>query len=310
MATTSDGSTLPAPQPRDPAAPPDGGLPATVKGLSLVSLFNDFASEMVYPLLPAFITSLGGGPALLGALDGASDLTSATLKWLSGRWADRAGWRKPLVLIGYGTALFIRPFIALAGSAANGARIPGHRPGREGSPHSGARCDDCGGHSAAVARPRVRLSPRRRSLRRGPRFRGRMVPADPRRIRPRRHRLDLAARRRGHPHPVACAAACAVHARRRGVRRAIGGCNRKRVLGAGPAALRPHPLPGARGAAPASAPGTRCAGRDDTAGLGGVACGPQRVSLSRRLAERRPRHPGNGGGRRAALRRRVVRDER
>jgi len=72
---------------------------------------------MVYPLLPAFITSLGGGAALLGALDGASDLTSAALKWLSGRWADRAGWRKPLILVGYGTALFIRPFIALAGSA-------------------------------------------------------------------------------------------------------------------------------------------------------------------------------------------------
>lgn len=101
-----------APLPSGPAA-----LPATVKGLSLVSLFNDFASEMVYPLLPAFITSLGGGPALLGALDGASDLTSAALKWLSGRWADRAGWRKPLILVGYGTALFIRPFIALAGSA-------------------------------------------------------------------------------------------------------------------------------------------------------------------------------------------------
>ena len=37
---------------------------------------------MVYPLLPAFITSLGGGAALLGALDGASDLTSAALKWI------------------------------------------------------------------------------------------------------------------------------------------------------------------------------------------------------------------------------------
>jgi MFS family permease len=93
-------------------------LPPTVKGLSIVSLFNDFASEMVYPLLPAFITSLGGGAAILGALDGASDLTSALLKWVSGRWADRPHWRKPLVLIGYGTALCIRPFIALAGSAA------------------------------------------------------------------------------------------------------------------------------------------------------------------------------------------------
>ncbi len=94
-----------------------GRLPPTVKGLSLVSLFNDFASEMVYPLLPAFITSLGGGPALVAALDGASDLTSAALKWVSGRWADRPGWRKPLILVGYGTALVIRPFIAFAGVA-------------------------------------------------------------------------------------------------------------------------------------------------------------------------------------------------
>lgn len=105
-------------QPTAPLPPGPAALPATVKGLSLVSLFNDFASEMVYPLLPAFITSLGGGPALLGALDGASDLTSALLKWLSGRWADRPRWRKPLILVGYGTALFIRPFIALAGAAS------------------------------------------------------------------------------------------------------------------------------------------------------------------------------------------------
>ena len=55
-------------------------VPPAVKGLSLVSLFNDFASEMVYPLLPAFVTGpLGGGAALLGLLDGAADLTSAVL---------------------------------------------------------------------------------------------------------------------------------------------------------------------------------------------------------------------------------------
>lgn len=72
---------------------------------------------MVYPLLPAFITALGGGPAVVGALDGLSDLTSAGLKWLSGRWADRPGWRKPLILVGYGTALFIRPFISFASAA-------------------------------------------------------------------------------------------------------------------------------------------------------------------------------------------------
>lgn len=94
---------------------PDETLPAPVKGLALVSLLNDFASEMVYPLLPAFVTTtLGGGPVALGALDGAADLTASTLRWWSGRWADRRGTRGPLILIGYGLAVALRPVMAVA----------------------------------------------------------------------------------------------------------------------------------------------------------------------------------------------------
>ena len=93
-------------------------VPPAVKGLSLVSLFNDFASEMIYPLLPAFVTgTLGGGAALLGLLDGAADLTSAVLKVVSGRLADRPRWRAPLILVGYATAVLVRPLIAVAGAA-------------------------------------------------------------------------------------------------------------------------------------------------------------------------------------------------
>ena len=93
-------------------------VPPAVKGLSLVSLFNDFASEMVYPLLPAFVTrTLGGGPLVLGLLDGASELTSSVVKWISGRLADRPGWRRPLILWGYATAVLVRPLISVAGSA-------------------------------------------------------------------------------------------------------------------------------------------------------------------------------------------------
>src|SRR5215207_7357210 len=93
-------------------------VPPAVKGLSLVSLFNDFASEMIYPLLPAFVTgTLGGGAALLGLLDGAADLTSAALKLVSGRLADRPRWRGPLILVGYATAVLVRPLIAVAGAA-------------------------------------------------------------------------------------------------------------------------------------------------------------------------------------------------
>jgi len=95
------------------------GVPRTVKGLSLVSLFNDFASEMVYPLLPAFVTrTLGGGAIALGALDGAADLTAALLKWVSGWLADRPGWRRPLILLGYLTAVLVRPLISVAGAAS------------------------------------------------------------------------------------------------------------------------------------------------------------------------------------------------
>ncbi len=94
------------------------GVPPTVKGLSLVSLFNDFASEMVYPLLPAFVTrTLGGGPLILGVLDGAAELTSSLVKWVSGRLADRPGWRRPLILWGYAIAVLVRPLIAGAGAA-------------------------------------------------------------------------------------------------------------------------------------------------------------------------------------------------
>ncbi len=103
------------------AGMPEGvdSVPATVKGLSLVSLFNDFASEMVYPLLPAFITrTLGGGALALGALDGAAELASSVVKWISGRLADRPGWQRPLILSGYGIAVLVRPLIAGAGSAA------------------------------------------------------------------------------------------------------------------------------------------------------------------------------------------------
>jgi MFS family permease len=73
---------------------------------------------MVYPLLPAFVTgTLGGGAALLGLLDGAADLTSAVLKVVSGRLADRPRWRAPLILVGYATAVLVRPLIAVAGAA-------------------------------------------------------------------------------------------------------------------------------------------------------------------------------------------------
>src|SRR5438876_6708484 len=65
-------------------------LPRQVKLFGAVSLLNDFASEMIYPLLPALVTGvLGAGPQALGALDGAADFAAAFVKLGAGRLADR-----------------------------------------------------------------------------------------------------------------------------------------------------------------------------------------------------------------------------
>ncbi|MES2305679.1 MAG: MFS transporter [Gemmatimonadota bacterium] len=93
-------------------------LPPVVCGLSLVSGLNDAASEMVYPLLPAFMVGALGAPAAaLGALDGAADLTASLVRLVSGRLADKSTKRGPLVLGGYLLAGAIRPLISLAQSA-------------------------------------------------------------------------------------------------------------------------------------------------------------------------------------------------
>lgn len=92
-------------------------VPGGVRALAVVSFFNDVASEMVYPLLPAFVSRLGGGAIALGALDGAADLTAALVKWWSGRLSDRPGWRVPLIFGGYLVAVITRPVMSVAGSA-------------------------------------------------------------------------------------------------------------------------------------------------------------------------------------------------
>jgi Na+/melibiose symporter-like transporter len=76
-------------------------LHPTVRSLGLVSLLSDVSSEMIYPLLPAFLTgSLGAGPAFLGVVEGLAETVAAFVKLASGRLSDRLRRRKPLVLAG------------------------------------------------------------------------------------------------------------------------------------------------------------------------------------------------------------------
>ena len=100
-----------------PRAPSDR-LPRQVKLFGALSLLNDFASEMIYPLLPAFVTGvLGGGAEALGALDGAAEFAASFVKFGAGRLADRPARRGPLIVLGYAIAVVVRPLIGLTAAA-------------------------------------------------------------------------------------------------------------------------------------------------------------------------------------------------
>jgi MFS family permease len=95
-------------------------LHPTVRSLGLVSLLTDVSSEMIYPLLPAFLTgSLGAGPAFLGVVEGLAEAVAAFVKLASGRLSDRLRRRKPLVVAGYSLSSLVRPLVALAASPAH-----------------------------------------------------------------------------------------------------------------------------------------------------------------------------------------------
>ena len=102
-ATDSDGSRRP-------------WLTRNVKVLSAVSLAQDTASELMYPLIPILLTtSLGAPAAVVGLVEGVAEGVAAALKYLSGRWSDRFG-RKPAVTAGYGLAALGKVIIAAAAS--------------------------------------------------------------------------------------------------------------------------------------------------------------------------------------------------
>ena len=90
-------------------------LPRTVVMLSIVSLFNDAASEIIYPLLPLFLTeTLQASKTFVGLVEGLAESVSSLLKLPAGWYSDRLKKRKGIVLLGYSIASLIRPLLALA----------------------------------------------------------------------------------------------------------------------------------------------------------------------------------------------------
>ena len=110
-------------EPAAGAPPPAAAPPARLRlgrnilALGAVSFLTDLSSEMIYPLLPLFLTGvLGASATAIGAIEGAAESTSSLLKLASGWWSDRVRRRKPLVVGGYVVSSLVRPLVALAQS--------------------------------------------------------------------------------------------------------------------------------------------------------------------------------------------------
>ncbi len=90
--------------------------PRNVYVFGLTSFLNDTASEMAYWVLPAFLASLGAGPAQLGIIEGIAESVASFAKLFSGYVTDKAAHRKPIVVGGYFVANAVKPLLALVSS--------------------------------------------------------------------------------------------------------------------------------------------------------------------------------------------------
>ncbi|MGB9826002.1 MAG: MFS transporter, partial [Desulfofundulus sp.] len=80
--------------------------------LGLTSLLTDISSEMVYPLIPLYLTAqLGATPAIVGLIEGIAESLASLLKVFSGYWSDKMGSRKPLAIAGYSSSTLGKIFL-------------------------------------------------------------------------------------------------------------------------------------------------------------------------------------------------------
>lgn len=87
-----------------------------IYSFGITSFFNDTATEMAYWVLPAFLVSLGAGPAQLGVIEGIAESVASFAKLFSGYLTDRIRGRKPLVVAGYFVANAVKPLLAFVTS--------------------------------------------------------------------------------------------------------------------------------------------------------------------------------------------------
>jgi len=92
------------------------GLTRNLIIVGFVSLFTDLSSQMVFPLIPLYLISLGAGAWVIGLVEGAAETTASLLKVFSGYWSDKIKRRKPFVLAGYSISTVAKPLFAFATS--------------------------------------------------------------------------------------------------------------------------------------------------------------------------------------------------
>lgn len=98
---------MPSPAAREPSSS------RNLYVFGVTSFFNDTATEMAYWVLPAFLVSLGAGPAQLGLIEGIAESVASFAKLFSGYLTDRLDRRKPLVVAGYFVANAVKPVLAV-----------------------------------------------------------------------------------------------------------------------------------------------------------------------------------------------------
>ncbi len=89
------------------------GVSTNVMVLGIVSLLTDMSSEMIYPILPLFLTGIGATGLIIGLIEGAAETTASLVKVLSGWYSDKFNKRKRFIFAGYSLSAATKPFLAL-----------------------------------------------------------------------------------------------------------------------------------------------------------------------------------------------------
>jgi MFS family permease len=90
------------------------GISTNVLVLGVVSLLTDMSSEMIYPVMPLFLSLIGASGLIIGMIEGASETTASLLKVVSGWYSDKFDRRKPFIVSGYSLSSLIKPALIWA----------------------------------------------------------------------------------------------------------------------------------------------------------------------------------------------------